>query len=167
MIIAFFCNKTILPNYYAIWKENWYFFLQAGFTSYTNQFWFQLSASGTSSLEVIIKGTSNCDGSVIYATRSFYAMSPNPVSSTLNIQQASTEALFTTSLAVNSNIVTNVPEITQINIDGQSGNQKQNHAFGKVRNTQLDVSNLPNGIYYVEIITNTGNKEKHTISVKH
>ena len=88
-----------------------------------------------------------------------FTVSPNPAISTLNIQPIPT-------VATNS-LNNSISGITQVNIYNQSGVRKQQQNFSKAKKAQLNISNLPNGIYYIEIMTSDGNKEKHTISILH
>jgi Zn-dependent metalloprotease len=94
---------------------------------------------------------------------SSYSVSPNPASSTVDIQPVTASM----DLSSTSSTSTITPEITQVNIYDKSGNRRHQQGFGKVRRAKLNVSKLPAGIYYVEIIMNDGTKEKHTLSVAH
>ncbi|MDR0793373.1 MAG: T9SS type A sorting domain-containing protein [Chitinophagaceae bacterium] len=117
------------------------------------------------------------NGIVIYkpcsSPGSAYSVSPNPASSSIDIQpvteSVSSPATLSAPATASGTLTTSssTPEITQVNIYDKSGNRRHQQGFSKVRRAKLNIAKLPAGIYYVEIIMNDGTKEKHTLSVAH
>lgn len=91
----------------------------------------------------------------------FYIVSPNPASSTVsvNVAQNNSVANLSESSSAQSQI-----SISEINIYDQVGNLKIHKMYGNIKSTSIDVSNLPTGIYVIEI-TDGAYKETQKLQV--
>lgn len=96
-----------------------------------------------------IKNTflSSCDGVI-----NSYSISPNPATSDVTVS------------SVAANKQTPQKTITAVNIYNQQGNLKKQQAFNKVKKAIINVSNLPTGIYFIEIVDGQ-HKERQQLSV--
>lgn len=112
-----------------------------------------------------------CASTTLATTAPLYLLSPNPAVNSININPIKPSiGLSLKKTAKDYSMIKVAPkstEITRVNIYDQSGNRKQQKNFNKVRNARLNVSNFPNGIYFVELILNDGSKEKHAVIIKH
>lgn len=136
-----------------------------GATSYNwfwpNTTWSYVSGQGTRTLTLITPGTSGsgqvgvrvanaCDAGGSPATKSVqvscsgsyvYSVSPNPATSDVTVTPAET-----TSTGIETQ-----KTITEISIYDWQGNLKRRHSFNKAAKATLNVSNLPLGVYLIEI----------------
>lgn len=85
--------------------------------------------------------------------RSYYVLSPNPAQSsvTVSLNKTKTDAAHSS--------------FDQVNVYDQQGNLKLMKKFGKVKSSSINVSNLINGIYIVEISSGTY-KERQQLIIK-
>jgi len=88
-----------------------------------------------------------------YGCYGYYMVSPNPAQSTVtvSVNKSKTEAAYST--------------FDQVNVYDQQGNLKLIKKFGKVKTASINISNLINGIYIIEI-SNGIYKEKQKLVVQ-
>jgi hypothetical protein len=141
-----------------------------GATNYTWFYpgdWTYVDGQGTTSLTLIAKGTSGykqigvrvanaCDAGGSYAIKNtyftgcsggYYVVAPNPATSTVTINSSSDNLA-----SVNTASSTIPHGFSEINIYDELGNLKLHKTYNKVRSARINVSNLPTGIYTIEII---------------
>lgn len=84
----------------------------------------------------------------------WYMVSPNPATSEVTVTASNNK---TTASAKNATI-------TEVNIYDQTGTLKKQQKFGKVKKATVNTSNLPYGIYIIEIV-NGSYKERQELSI--
>lgn len=78
----------------------------------------------------------------------YYTVSPNPATSTVTATVSENNAINNSIDATKSSTPSTISEI---NIYDQTGNLKKHQLFNKLKRASLDISNLPTGIYVIEI----------------
>ncbi len=149
------CNNTQVDYYITPYLS--------GVTSYNWTWpydWTYVSGQGTSHLtlrtgnnsgnvELRVEPSCNQGGSPAYQYVGIYAclaaeyvVSPNPASSNVTVTPA----------AKATNTKATVAAITEVNIYDQKGILKKQQKFGKVKTATVNVSSLPIGTYFIEIV---------------
>lgn len=101
-------------------------------------------------------GTSPQSFIVVYVPcEEYYRMSPNPASSEVTVSADQTKAVKGTNATLD-----------EVRIYDQQGNLKKFQKYGKVKTARINISGLPNGIYFIEII-NGEYKERKQLNVQH
>lgn len=101
-------------------------------------------------------GTSAQSFIVVYVPcEEYYRMSPNPASSEVTVTADQTKSVKGTNSTFD-----------ELKIYNQQGNLKKYQKFAKVKQTRVNVSDLSNGIYVVEIINGTYKERKQLIIQK-
>lgn len=75
----------------------------------------------------------------------YYSVSPNPATSIVTVNVAQNTALNSSTDAAKQ------LSFSTINIYDQTGNLKIHKLYNKMKSASLDISNLPTGIYVIEI----------------
>jgi hypothetical protein len=81
-----------------------------------------------------------------------FTVSPNPASSTISVSSI----IASTS---------NSPTISKVNIFNQQGTLRLQKVFNNAAKTDINISNLPAGIYLVQIVDKVNNTESHQLQI--
>jgi len=132
--------------------SNWYWYvsyLSAGSDIYianpnSSSTFADVSGGGTISLSYTdLCGTTKKDGVTVYSNCYSFAMAPNPATSTVTVSAAR---------PVKASKAIAHSTISGVNIYDQQGTLKKHQVFGKVKAANLAVTDLPAGVYVIEII---------------